>query len=357
MKLIFTRSNLMCLLMLALALLCLLLGSCWLVDDMGIHGTNYAGSINTDGSNFRSSDGRLYGDSYSYPYYQCYGYPYYYSDDEVFYIGNKITRKGLDLMPYTLTPDTLVCSDKRWLALEPTTRKLYFAANGDLYECGFSGGGLRNLTPANTETLLRPTLSEDGRYLTAIRKLGYYGGYIGPIVRLDLQTLEMIEISVTPMADVAWYNSLQDKYYYHCRGNIYRVSPDNPTAQLLMQAPDPECVFAASHDRRYFALLANRKLQVYDSDTGQQTDMEYCDAFAFLPQEKGIIISAKAYGVSDLRLYDPETGDYSLIFDGIVSTSFYLNWVNNIDPRWDGDALFFNGSISERGYPKHLTDI
>jgi hypothetical protein len=85
--------------------------------------------------------------------------------------------------------------------------------------------------------------------------------------------------------------------------------------------------------------------------------MEYCDAFAFLPQEKGIIISAKAYGVSDLRLYDPETGDYSLIFDGIVSTSFYLNWVNNIDPRWDGDALFFNGSISERGYPKHLTDI
>lgn len=357
MKKALTRSFQTCLLISGLALLCLGLGSCWFHEDMGIHGTTYAASINTDGSNFRSFDGRIYGDYYSYPYYQSYGYPYYFSDDEVFYIGNKITRKGLGLMPYWLTPDTLVCSDKRWLALDPAIRKLYFSANGDLYECGFSGGGIRNLTPANTETLLRPTLSADGRYLTAIRKLGYYGGHIGPIVRLDLQTLEMNEISVTPMADVAWYNSLQDKYYYHYRGKIYRVEANNPTPQLLMQASDPECDFAASHDRRYFALLANRKLQVYDSDTGQQTDMEDCVAFAFLPREKGMIVSKMIYGMYDLRLYDPETWDYSLIFDGIVSTTLYLSYVYNIDPRWDGGALFLNGSITERGYPKRLTDI
>lgn len=352
-----TRTVQTCLLISGLALLCLGLGSCWLVDDMGIHGGSYAGSINTDGSNFRSFDGRIYGDSYSFPYYQSYGYPYYYSDDEVFYIGSKITRKGLGMTPYWLTPDTLVCSDQRWLALAPSTRKLYFSANGDLYECGFSGGGIRNLTPANTQTLLRPTLSADGRYLTAIRRLGYYSGHIGPIVRLDLQTLEMIEISVTPMADIAWYNSLQDKYYYHYRGKIYRVEANNPMPQLLMETTDPDCVFSSSHDRRFFALLANRKLQVFDSDTGQQTDMEDCDSFAFLPQGKGIIVTAKTYGVSDLRLYDPETWDYSLIFDGIASTRLYLSYVNNIDPRWDGDALFFNGDITERGYPKRLTDI
>lgn len=352
-----TRTVQTCLLIAGLALMCLALGSCWLSEDMGIHGSSYAASINTDGSNFRSFDARIYGNCYSYPYYQRYGYPYYYSDDEVFYIGDRVFRKGLETTACLLTPDTLLCSDKRWLALAPGTRKLYFAADGDLYECGFSGEGIRNLTPANTGTLLRPTLSADGRYLTAIRKLGYYAGSIGPIVRLDLQTLEMNEVSVTPMADVAWYNSLQDKYYYHYRGTIYLVSPDSPTPQLLMQASDPECVFAASHDRRFFALLAKRKLQVYDSDSGQQTDMENCDAFAFLPQEKGVIVSTTNYGVKDLRLYDPETWDYSLIFDGIISTNFYLSYIRHIEPRWDGDAMFFDGNITERGYPgKRLAD-
>jgi hypothetical protein len=328
----------------ALALLCLFLSSC---DDIVYDGMSTACSINTDGTGLRNWDDRLYGTTYSYNYYQRYGYPFYYSDDEVFYIGAKVTRKGLGLAPLWLTPDSLVCSDQRWLALKPDTRKLYFSANGDLYECGFGGEALRNLTPDNTQTLLRPSLSEDGRYLTAIRKVSYYGGYIGPIVRLDLQTLELSEVAVTPLADFAWYNSLQDKYYYHALGRLYRMAEGDAAPQLLMEASGTDCVYAASHDRRWFALLANNNLQVYDCFTNEATDLGKCYSFAFLPQAKGIIVSKVVYQMSDLRLYDPETWDYSLIFDGIIGKD-YMSWINWIDPRWDGNALFFRGSISFR---------
>jgi len=325
---------------LAFALLCLVLVSC----NLTYSGFDFSSSIDTDGNNLVSADPRLYGNTYSYPYLHEYGKPYYFSDDEVFYVDSGITRKGLDQAPLLITPDSLQCTDKRWLAINPELRMLYFAANGDLYECGFNGQPLRNLTPDNTSILQNPTLSEDYRYISAIIKVN---GSYDHIVRLDLQTLELTETEGALQTDIAWYNSYQNDHYYFSQGKLYRKS-QNSEPECLMQCSGTVSIFDASHDRRYFALLAGRNLKIYDSLLDTTIDLGECENFAFLPRNNGLIVSKVIYEMADLRLYDPESWEYHLVYDGISGRNFYIGSLDAIDPRWDGTSFFFRGFSRQR---------
>lgn len=331
----------------AIVLVSLALGSC---DDMGIHSSHNAASINIDGSMLIHWDGRIYGNTHDYPYIGSYGRPHYYSEDIVFYLGERLVRKGLEGCLHWLTPDTLSLADNLSLNINPATSKLYFSANGDLYECGFMGENLRNLTQDYPTALVRPSMSEDFTHLIAVKKSDGSPSSGGNIVSCDIATMECTEVEITPKAYCAWYNSEQDRYYYFSSNKLYSLSEGQEPVLIYQTGVVPKS-YSFSHDKHYFCILeSNYTLKYINCISNEVIDLGICRAYAFLPQENGLIVSKEVYGMSDLRLYDPSTGEYDLLFDGIIGKN-YQQWIHAIDPRWDGKHLFFRGIYeTERAY-------
>ena len=334
-------------LLIAIVLVSLALGSC---DDMGIHGGYDAISINIDGSMPRYSDGRLYGDTYLYPYLRDYGSPHYYSEDVVFYLGSRLSRKGLEGGLSWLTPDSLDLEYNVHLNINPKTSKLYFSANGDLYECGFMGENLRNLTQDLPNTLINPSMSEDCTRLIAVSVDPAHPYYGGDIVSCDIATMNCTEIPLITNADYAWYNSEQDRYYFFSYNKLYSLNQGQEPVIIYQMGAKPHS-YSFSHDKRFFCVLeSDYTLKYIDCQSNEVKDLGNCTAYAFLPQQNGLIVSKKMYDMSDLRLYDPATGEYELIFDGIIGND-YQYWTHGINPRWDGKHLFFRGIFeTKRSY-------
>ncbi|MDP2172678.1 MAG: hypothetical protein Q8J62_02800, partial [Candidatus Cloacimonadaceae bacterium] len=279
------------------------------------------------------------------------GKAFSFEPDAVFFLGNSLVRRNMDNdNNIRLIPDTLICTDKSFLAASIAAQKLYFAANGDIYTVSFWGTQLQNLTPENADTLYHPALSSDNRYLTMIRE--------GKINRLDLQTGERVEINNSPSAEYAVYRSDLDKYYfYSVYDNIltgvglYRCDADGAGSTMIMRESGPYPTLGVSNNRRFYGLLSKpyvrvndtNKLRIYDSANGTIREVEVCSAFAFSPTGADIYVSQKVYSATNIARINLETGEKQMLFDGILSSERYFYPIWEITPRVDGEYIYFRG--------------
>ncbi len=286
-------------------------------------------------------------------YNPSFGNAFSFDDRYAFYIRDQLWRKDL-VMGWInpLLPSSLTCSDQNYLAANPVTQTLYFAANGDIYRINFDGSQLHNLTLEDTPMLRSPALSFDKRYLTMIRD--------GKINRLDLQTGDRVEIDNEHFAEYAIYRPDLNRYYYFSasfnpmKTSLYRCDADGSHTVSILDESVYNHSFGVSLDGRLFAMLVPmpdsdaRRLRVYHSNEDHILDIDQCHSFSFSPASAQLYYSQTVYGAANLYHRDMNTAETRLLFDGILDGTRYFRTIDKLTTRGDGSALYFMGFV--KGY-------
>ncbi|MEF3693818.1 MAG: hypothetical protein V3576_00545 [Candidatus Cloacimonadota bacterium] len=304
-------------------------------------------SVNADGSDLRIRDNRLFNSNW--------GNPVYISEIMVLHIGNKVYSRALGSnIVRQLIPDNLQVTDKVNYDLDMNEQRLYVAINNHIYSLKFDGSELTDHSPATTDTLSCPVLSEDGNYLTALSN--------GKIKRLDLQSGVWQDSPVPHKAEYAVYISQTDTYYYYTDLSAksskafwsWEVSTADTTRIMELEYVyhDRSLVPGLSRDRRYMALYMASNgsyggllgdFKLYDRLTNQVTTIPAVYAYSFSLTEPKLYYSRSYKGMADLKLLELETGIHSLIWDGFYNQTNYSRSLTQICPRADGAHVFFNG--------------
>lgn len=320
-------------------LLAMLLGTMLIsCDDMGPRSTEDECSLNINGSGFVDNDKRLFKSSI--------GPASYVSDDLIFYIKDSIHRSSLDSNAYIrMLPDTLICTDKELLVVQTDQQTLYFSANGDIYSMSFDGSNLQNHTPDYPATLIKPSLSLDGRYIVAVRVT--HGYSFGFLIRLDLQTGEILEQREMTTGSYGVYLPGEDLYYYSQGGSLFVGDGANGASTLLINISAYNANFGMSPDHRYYVLRKSdnnylQALHVYDRVTEETTVINGVQTFRFSPQSPTLVYSSRVHDLADLRAMNLDTKETTLLFDGIYNwKTFGSIWA--ISVRGDGQRIYFRG--------------
>ncbi len=324
----------------------LLLSGC--VDDYLPGSVLQPCSLDSDGSNFVLGDTRLYNSSR--------GTAYYLSDELVFYAGRQILRAPLGAATtVAVTPAEQQLSQDGIIAIDQPLQRLYYAWNGDIYVCGFSGENRINLSTDTDRALSLPTLSEDRDHLVAISG--------GKINRLEIASGNWTHLDQPVNALYAVYVSAEDRYYYFgSNGNtksFYGLDPSAGTPELLMtnSAWAFELSYSVSPDLRFFGLLKREHswqveyddiLRVYDRREKDIIEIPACNAYAFSPVDGRMLYSQGNWGLADLHLRDLDTEEDTLLLDGIYSSTTYSCIMYRIDWRADAGKIFYNGEMGFR---------
>ncbi len=332
--------------LLLLLLSLLLLTAC--VDNWVPGSVSQPCSLDPDGKNFRQNDTRLY--NYSR------GTAYYISDELVFYAGTRILKAPLGSpTTQTITPAEQQLSGNGIIAIDQILQKLYYAWDGDIYVCGYSGENRINLSPLTDLPLSVPTLSEDRNFLTAISA--------GKISLLDLSSGAWTHLDQPSNALYAVYVSAEDRYYYFGgNGNtksFYGLDPGTGTPELLMtnSAWAFELSYSVSPDLRFFGLLKREHsweveyddiLRVYDRREKDIIEIPACNAYAFSPVDSRMLYSQGNWGLADLHLRDLDSGADTLLLDGIYSNTTFSCIMYTITWRADAAKIFYNGEMGFR---------
>jgi len=306
-------------------------------------------SLDPDGSNFRVYDARLYSN--------IRGRAYYVKDDLVFYAGTQIMKAPLGSnAPVIITPTSHTLSNDGIIAIDLPRQRLYYAFGGDIYQCGFSGENLINLSDTIDQPLSVPALSDDRNYLTAISN--------GKISRFDIANGVWTQLELPVWVRYAVYLSAESSFYYFKATNangglkLCRLGADLSTEESLMSlsgwANDLGC--GVSPDFRFFSIIMRERawqleeddmLRVWDRADNSTLDIPQVYTYAFSPVDAKLLYSTSTWGLADLRLLDMDSDAEILLIDGVYTPSTYSYTISKIDWRFDGGKIFYWG---ERGY-------
>lgn len=337
----------------------LLLVSC---DDMGPYTVVTTSSVNTDGSNFTSSDNRLFSESW--------GSPIYISEDLVLHIGNKVYSRALGANNYNvrqLIPDNLQVTDKVHYDLDLEAQKLYVVVSNHVYSLKFDGSQLTDLGPSEEDRLepgiiTCPVLSEDGNFLTALKD--------DRIIRLNLQSGVWQGAPVLSKVDYAVYISETDSYFYYTKGSttyskaLWTMDASSTDSTMIMDMSYTysyhnsfKLTPGVSQDRRYMVLYGKTgalgDLKLYDRLTGEINTIPAVYAYSFSLMGNKLYYSRHYKGMADLHLLDLNSWTDALIWDGYINQTSYSGYVSDITPRSDDKHVFFHSSkapLSGSGY-------
>jgi hypothetical protein len=319
-------------------------------------------SIHGDGSQFTPCDYSLQ--------VSALGKAFYVSDDLVFLLGETLAKQNLITGEVTqLSPSGMVVTDKKYLAIDRLNQQLYFAAENAIYRIGFNGQGLTRLSLVGNGSYSAPALSTCGQYLTAIRD--------SQISRMDINTLEWINLEETDTALYAIYADDEDVYYYYYIYNepeydddylcFSKLNPDNQEDTMLMcdinyagQSFYSSLSLQVSEDSRYFAMQMVKEprdegymlgpewhrypstLRIYDRLAGQSFNIADSFCFAFAEDGNALLYSRLKYGMADLMRMDLPSRTSTMIWDGYYSNDYYSYAISEIFPRYDGEVIHFN---------------
>ncbi len=320
-------------------------------------------SLPGDGSQLARSDASLM--------LETLGKAFYVSDDLVFHLGDRLMKHDLITgMVTQLAPSSLVITDKRYLAIDRLHQVLYLSADNAIYRVGFNGEGRTKLSPEGNGSYSAPALSTCGQHLTAIRD--------HHIARMEINTLNWIDLPEPTNALYAIYASDENAYYYYfrhyspysenCKVGLNKLDPISQEISTLMAEYDYDASvwddsFEAhvSESRRFFAMQfvdepwesidyffnsptstwyrCTYNLKIYDRLTDQYSEIPESFCFAFVPDADALLYSRLKYGMADVMRMDLATGNSSMIWDGYYDTELYSYSITSIFPRYDGEKI------------------
>lgn len=304
-------------------------------------------SLDVDGSGLQAPDTRLFN--------SLLGAPIYYSDYIVFHVGDRISRRVLGGVGYTLvTPPDIKVKNRENVILLPEQSEIIFMAEGDIYRCGFNGANLRCISSDVDSVLGVPKLSYGGRYLCSVSPSNLH--------LLDLESGVWQEYPIPqPYPKEAIYDADLQKFFYFAAptplGNtsLYSIGLEDAEPTLLMQNIQSGCSnkWEISSNGRYFGLLAYKdntpnKLKIYDKLSGETKEIALCFAFRFSPDGNKALYSRRIYDLADVRILDMPNNTDNLLFDGIYYLSRYSYSIQEFYWRNDGQKFFYSGQWSDR---------
>ena len=326
----------------------ILLGGC---DDSYVPGPmDTSCSMYTDGSGLTRQDTRIV---------WSFGKPYYISDDLVFYLSTRISRKSLSSANRTMLTSPLIqVTDTENMAIDTVDQKIFFATSDGIYRMSFDGSGLTNLSPGATASIMAPVLSTDRNYLTAVRD--------GHILRLNLNSGEWIEEAGFSGVTYATYVTETNQYYFYAPTSNLNVmglwsataGSNEPSLLMSMNGAAADLKWSISHDQRYFGLYYKRlqswrpgvanALKICDRSGTEVVQIDSCYSFTFAPSNSQVCYSRYIWGMADINMFDLTTGTNNLIFDGYFRRYSYSYSISNIVLRHDGSRMFYSGSTGFR---------
>lgn len=316
-------------------------------------------SIQGDGTLFDKEDNSLRISSF--------GRAFYLTDSQVLYLGESLVLRDLrtGLTEY-LSPNNLIITDERYLAIDKLNALIYFAANHDIYRVGFNGQNLAQISPSGSGSYSAPSLSGLGYYLTAIKD--------GHIMRYDTQTGEWLQLATPTTASYAVFLEDSEEYYFYsvCEDGYYsdvslcRTNGAESDSTMLLNRRYPEfdntwLNLRVSKDHRWFGLHSKRDprenidwfggsswerfptdLMVYDRISDNTSCIPDCYSYAFVLDADELMYSHYQKGMADFRKMDLNSGLSTLIWDGYYCPGNYFFSISEIFPRADGQKIYLS---------------
>lgn len=321
-------------------------------------------SIRSDGTGFTDNDSPT---SYS-----TLRSTYYLSDDLIFLLSDKLSRKSLSSYGETvLTPVGMELTDKEYLAIDKANEVLYFGANDAIYKVGFDGQGLVRLSQNDGNKYYAPALSACGRYLTAANDTC--------IARFDIEQYQWNYVNVPFGSLYGIYAADENAYYYYSNhisptnNNDYvkliRLDAATLASNEMMSMIDYKPFFQThrrqleiSNNCRYFGMQHviepyqeitwwgsnpwqrfSSDLQVFDRVAARVIVIPSSFTFAFIPDSDEMLYSHLMYGMADLMRMDLTNSESTMIWDGFYQTNIYSYSVSRLIPRYDGRKVYIHG--------------
>lgn len=315
-------------------------------------------SINSDGTGFRKIkivDGGF-------------GTPglvdiYMTKDNRIIFYGEKLWISETDtIRPVSITDNiyTLQQQPAR-LSQSPDGSKLYFASRDkNIHELNLNTMQSRQLTSESVRTLRNPIVSDLGNYLTYSSR-----GYGVPSKQTEYMywlKLDDGELGIIPSPDTvsvnAYYSESQDYVYYEKAG-LYRSrldGSDRSTVDDQGGSSSPYSMFSISLDQRYIVhkynpTYNNYYIRVYDKviNAGINLPLKEASPYAFLGvlcKSVNSIFYVNPQGSEKLNIYNPDTGENTVVFQDTDSISIYQ--FLHIAPTWDSSKVYFVAEITEK---------
>ncbi|MDZ4182052.1 MAG: hypothetical protein U1B83_04180, partial [Candidatus Cloacimonadaceae bacterium] len=189
------------------------------------------------------------------------------------------------------------------------------------------------------------SLSLDDRYIVAVRVT--HGYSFGFLVRLDLQTGEILEQREMTTGSYGVYLPGEDLYYCARGGALFVGDGATGAGTLLISINASSANFGVSPDHRYYVLRKSdsnylQALHVFDRVTEETTVINGVQTFHFSPQSPMLVYSSRVNDLADLRAMNMDTKETTLIFDGIYEWKIFGSiWA--ISVRADGQRIYFRG--------------